>query len=260
MRRLSPLVAFTFCLCAPTALLAAGATRAAQTPTPVPSPVPTPLPPAPPASPTPPAEVPDKMTDLQRAARLTDKPIYRPSDMKPGSPLYSPEKEVLFTSATGYRKPSRFKIGGFFPDGKSLREHTESVLIALGASLDLPAHGKTRALTPELFIDSAFSTGKNNRASLVGVGAGVRLYPGAKNGFAVTRLNHPVLYVGAGLGEYFLHYRLDGASASGSKFGGKATIGLDFTDAWGFEANYSFIGKVGDVNFSGPAILAAYRF
>ncbi|MBC8135985.1 MAG: hypothetical protein H8F28_08885 [Fibrella sp.] len=239
-----------FCLfAAPVLVGASAAPVGAQTPAPVPSPTPKP------------AEVPDPLTDLERAAQLTDKPVYNQSDLKPVAPLFDPRKEALFPGPSGYRKPGRLKIGAFFPQEKALRDSTEDVFISLGASVDLPAQGTTRPFAPELYLDSAFHVEEDdNEASFVGAGIGFRFYPGAKEGFAVTRLSSPRLFVGAGVGAYFLRYDIDGVQDDDVKFGGKATIGLDFVEDWALEANYTFTGELNDVEFGGPSVLLSYRF
>ncbi len=243
-----------FCLIAsPTLIGLSTIAVRAQTPDPVPTPAPSPTPP--------PAEIPDPMTELENAGKLTEKSQYLQSDLKPVAPLFDPRREALFTGPSNYRKPGRLKIGAFFPQEKSLRDATESVFISLGASVDLPPRGITRPFTPEIYIDSAFHIEEdNNEASFVAGGIGFRFYPGAKPGFAVTRLSRPRLFVGAGVGAYFLRYDINGVEEDDVKFGGKATLGLDLVNDWALEANYTFTGELNDVGFGGPSVLLAYRF
>lgn len=250
MRRFYRSLPFAFCLFAAPILLGLSASHVgAQTPEPAPVPAPKP------------AEVPDPLTDLERAGKLTDEPKYRKSDLKPVAPLFDPRREALFTGRTNYRKPGRLKIGAFFPQEDKLSDGTEKVFLALGASVDLPARGITRPFAPELYIDSAFHIEEDgNKASFVAGGIGFRLYPGSKEGFAVTRLSSPRFYVGAGVGAYFLNYDINGVKDDDVKFGGKVTLGLDFVDDWSLEANYTFTGELNDVGFGGPSVMLAYRF
>ncbi|MBC8138959.1 MAG: hypothetical protein H8F28_24045 [Fibrella sp.] len=250
MRRFRYPVISIFCLLAVPVLIGLSAPFAgAQTPEPAPSPAPKP------------AEVPDPLTDLEKAGQLTDKPEYRQSDLKPVPPLFDPKRQALFTGRSDYRKPGRLKFGVFFPQEKALRDSTEKVFISLGASVDLPPRGITRPFTPELYIDSAFHVEEDsNEASFVAGGIGFRFYPGAKAGFAATRLSSPRLFVGAGVGAYFLSYDINGVQDDEVKFGGKASIGLDFVDDWALEATYTFTGELNEVQFGGPSVLLSYRF
>lgn len=250
MRRFHCSVTSVFCLFVTPILIGVSAPFAgAQTPAPSPSPTPKP------------AEVPDPQTDLERAGKLTDKPEFNKSELKPTAPLFDPKRQALFTGRTDYRKPGRLKFGVFFPKEDEIRDSTDKTFISLGASVDLPARGITRPFTPELYIDSAFHIEEDsNEASFVGGGIGFRFYPGSKPGFAVTRLSSPRFFVGAGIGAYFLSYDIDGVQDDSVKFGGKASIGLDFVENWGLEATYTFTGELNDVSFGGPSILLAYRF
>ena len=209
------------------ALLAVAAPGArAQTPTPTPTPT-TPKP----------AEVPDPLTDLERAAQLKDKPQYRPSEIKPVKPLFNPDKQALFTGQSDYRKPGRLKIGAYFPSGDTLRDGTSNTYVAISASVDLPPRGRTRPLAVELYVDSAFSSQEGgDKASLVAGGVGYRLYPGARHGDRARVLSNPRFFLGAGVGAYFLNYDINGVQNDGVKLGGKAALGFDFVGDWSLEA------------------------
>ena len=235
-------------------LLSAATIVAAQTPEPAPSPTPTPVP-------AKPAEIPDPLTDLQKASELQDKPEFRQSDIKTTAPLFNPEKEALFTVPSNYRKPGRLKVGLFFPQSSDLRDATASTYFSFGGSLDLPPRGITRPFTPELYLDSAFRVDdSNNEASLIGGGIGFRFYPGAKPGAMARTLNNPRLFVGGGVGAYFLRYDIGTASESGVTFGGKASLGLDFEGDWSLEGTYTFVGELENTSFSGFGVLLGYRF
>lgn len=252
MRRFRLSLASISCfLLLPACFAIAASAVEAQTPAPSPSPTPTPKPP----------EIPDPLTDVEKAGKLTTAPEYNKSDLKPVAPLFNPRREALFTGPTSYRKPGRLKIGAFFPQEETLTNNTEDVFLSLGASVDLPARGATRPFTPELYLDASFHIEEDaNEASLIGAGIGVRLYPGAKPGFSVAKLSRPRLFVGAGVGAYFLRYDINNVKQDAVKLGGKVTLGLDFVDDWSLEANYTFTGKLNDVGFGGPAVLLSYRF
>ncbi len=233
-------------------LLAASAYGArAQDPTPAPSPAPAPKP----------AEIPDPLTDLERASELKKTPEFRPSAIKPVKPLFNPEKEALFTVPSNYRKPGRLKIGVFLPSDGGLRDATSSTFIAVGGSVDLPARGITRPFTPELYLDATFDAKKGgDKASLIAGGVGFRLYPGAKPGDRARVLNNPRFFVGAGVGAYFLNYDVNAVKKDSVKPGGKVSLGLDFVQDWSLEATYTAVGKLGDVSFGGTSVLLGYRF
>ena len=254
MRRSYPQLDFLLtCLPAALFLLAATAPAGAQEPTPAPSPVPAPAPK--------PVEVPDPLTDLEKAAQLKDKPEFRPSRIKPVAPLFNPDKEALFTVSSNYRKPGRLKLGAFFPKSGTLKDTTASTFIAVAASVDLPPRGITRPFTPEVYLDSAFHVEENaDTASFIGGGIGFRFYPGAKPGDMARRLSNPRLFVGAGVGAYFVNYDSAGVQNDSVKGGGKLALGLDFADDFSLEGNYSFIGKLNGVDFGGVSVLLGYRF
>jgi hypothetical protein len=198
-------------------------------------------------------------TDLQRAGTPVDTPkVAPPSTMKPVPPLFDPSKETIFTTST-YRKPSRLKVGIYAADSTSLRRATDPIYVAFGASLDLPPRGVPQPFTPEVYLDSAYfntTSGDSAQAFLVGGGLGFRFYPGVKPGFTTQR---PHLFVGAGVGLYYLHTDL-GTKQDDTQLGGKVSAGVDFAAGWTFETNYTLVGKSNGTDFSGPMALLSYRF
>ena len=68
------------------------------------------------------------------------------------------------------------------------------------------------------------------------------------------------VYVGAGLGAYFLNASGFFGTSNNTRFGGKVFVGLDLTQGFFLEGGYTYIGSVQGINPSGFMASVGYKF
>ena len=166
---------------------------------------------------------------------------------------------VAAQSETPAAKPITIKLGVFLPSGSGLKDAVGKTWFSVGAEYDVPqSAGKSAAaqssLTPLGYIDYAQNSKNGLRADYLGIGPGVR-YTLAAPGTGTL-----IPYVGAGIGAYFLHASGLGGSSNKTDFGYRLNAGVEFSQSYLFEINYTDPGSLSGTQFSGFNIQVGAKF
>ena len=140
--------------------------------------------------------------------------------------------------------PLRAKIGGYMPQS----DENGNLSFVGEVDAQIPNFGQGRYLLSAGYIS----------------GGGLRLIPVTLGRYfsppnLLSRATGNV-YIGAGLGPYFVRVRNDGDSESKTTLGGYATVGYQFPNPYFLEAKYHLVGKVNGVKPGGLALTVGRRF
>jgi hypothetical protein len=156
--------------------------------------------------------------------------------------------------AQAHPAPGRFKITFAFPTDSKTSDVTGNPIFGFGLSGDLPSSVmKAGPAVVNFYLDSMYSSKTKNSIrvdlSYLGLGPGVRFYPGRKAEEAGGPPKPNEFYLGGGFGAYFTRYRLRNEftntttnDESGVKFGGKVQAGVDIGKVGFIEVEYQMPG------------------
>jgi hypothetical protein len=158
---------------------------------------------------------------------------------------------------TAAAKPITIKLGSFFPGGSKLRDGISDTWFSAGAEYAFQpsaSSSATSSLIPLAYVDYAETNRHGLDADYVGVGPGVRYYLTPAGTGTLTP------YVGAGIGAYFLHASGFGGSDSKTQFGYRLNAGVEFSQSYLFEVNYTDAGSQSGARFNGFTLQLGARF
>lgn len=161
-------------------------------------------------------------------------------------------------SATPAEKPVTIKLGVFLPSGSSLKNAVSDTWFSAGAEYALmpnpSAETTAQSFVPLAYIDYAGSNRHGVNANYFGVG------PGFRYNLAAPGSSNLIPYVGAGAGAYFLHAKGFGGSSNKTNFGYRLNAGVEFSQAYLLEINYTDANSLSGARFGGFNIQAGVKF
>lgn len=161
-------------------------------------------------------------------------------------------------SATPAEKPITLKLGVFLPSGSRLKNAASDTWFSAGLEYALvpkpDAETAAPGFLPLAYVDYAGSNRHGVNARYIGVG------PGFRYNLAAPGSSTLIPYVGAGAGAYFLHGSGLGSSSSKTQFGYRLDAGVEFSQAYLFEVNYTDANKLGSTRVGGFNIQVGAKF
>ena len=155
-------------------------------------------------------------------------------------------------------KPIAIKLGVFLPSNSDLKEVIGKTWFSAGADyafLQKTGDGQSpAALVPLGYVDYAINKSHGITADYIGVGPGARYYLGAPGTSSLTP------YVGAGAGAEVLHSSGNGTSLNQTRFGFKVNAGVEFSQTYLFEINYTYPGSLSGTHYDGFNIQVGAKF
>lgn len=160
---------------------------------------------------------------------------------------------VTASAQTSVSQPIRVEIGGFFPTSSTVTGTLRKTALYGGASYDLYTLGtKASPINTGIYVDASYNSSGGIHLTQVGVGAEGRVY--------ASNTSYGQLFVGAGVGAYFLNSNGFFGSSNNTRIGGKVFVGYDLTQGFYVEGGYTLIGDVNGVNPSGFQAAIGYKF
>ena len=160
-------------------------------------------------------------------------------------------------SDTPAAKPITIKLGAFFPSGSALKDAVGKTWFSAGAEYAVTQGASSttaQSLLPLGYVDYAENSSHGIKADYVGVGPGVRYYLTPPGAGTLTP------YVGAGIGAYFLHASGFGSSDNKTRFGYRLNAGVEFSQSYLFEINYTDPSSLDGAQFGGFNVQVGARF
>ena len=147
--------------------------------------------------------------------------------------------------------PVRAKVGAYFPQGSG-KNLGGSTAFNIEGDFVIPNLGQGKYI-----VSAGYIQGSNNGGKLRVIPITVGRYFSPLNPAKSVTGN---VYLGAGVGPYFVRASVPGASQSKTTIGGYGVVGYQFPNPYFVEAKYNVVGKVGGINPSGLAISVGRRF
>ncbi len=161
-------------------------------------------------------------------------------------------------SATPAEKPITIKLGVFLPSGSALKNAVSDTWFSAGAEYALVpkagAGAAPQSFVPLGYVDYAGVNRHGVNADYVGIG------PGFRYNLAAPGSSSLIPYVGAGVGAYFLHAKGFGGSSNKTNFGYRLNAGVEFSQSYLFEINYTDANSLSGARFGGFNIQAGIKF
>lgn len=151
-------------------------------------------------------------------------------------------------------KPLTLKLGAFLPTNGTVKKAVGNTWFSAGAEYAFSPLAEEPGLTPLVYVDYAGASKHGLAVNYIGIGPGARYYltpPGAGT---------TPIYIGGGIGGYFLHASGDGSSLNKTKFGFKVDAGIEFQQQYLVEVNYTNAGSDSGTRFDGVGLQVGARF
>lgn len=169
--------------------------------------------------------------------------------------------QTVATDATV--KPLTVKLGVLLPTNGNLKRDVGNTWFSAGAEYTFNQSGDTGSflrnpqqnVLPLVYLDYAGISKSGQKASLVGLGLGLRYYVSPPN---VESTVTP--YLSAGVGAYYTHASGFSSSINKTQAGLRLGLGVEIQQMYVLEAAYTNAGSANGVKFDGVNIQAGVRF
>ena len=166
------------------------------------------------------------------------------------------------TATDAAAKPLTVKLGVLVPTNGKLKTGVANTFFSAGAEYTFSQAGDSGSflrnpqqnVVPLVYLDYAGASKSGRKASLVGLGLGLRYYLGSQDAASA------IPYFTGGGGFYYTHASGLSSSINKTQLGLRLGLGVELQKTYLLEASYTNAGSQSGVKFDGVNIQAGIRF